>query len=53
MPQLCEYCHTRNATHFCTGCRKWVCSNAVCLARATAAAGRRFLFGDRREQLRF
>lgn len=32
--RVCEYCQVRNATHFCSGCGKWVCDDARCMSRA-------------------
>ena len=36
--QICEYCHLVRATHFCSGCGRWVCGGLVCNAKATGAA---------------
>ncbi len=38
---ICEYCNIREATHFCSGCGHWVCSNVRCNAAAIATATKR------------
>lgn len=45
---ICEYCGTRQATHFCSGCGHWVCSWPTCMARASAAAIKRGVNHGRR-----
>jgi hypothetical protein len=30
----CQQCGKRPATHFCTGCGKWICDSPVCAARS-------------------
>lgn len=39
--RLCEWNCGRIATHFCSGCGKWICSSPGCLAKSTAAAVRK------------
>jgi hypothetical protein len=36
--RLCEYCQTREATHFCEACKHWVCDSFVCRAKGAAVA---------------
>jgi hypothetical protein len=38
---ICEYCNVRPATHFCDGCKHWVCNSAACLLKASIAAAQR------------
>ena len=35
--QTCAYCGL-SATHFCSGCGKWVCDKMSCAAKGAAAA---------------
>lgn len=38
---MCEVCRNAKATHFCTGCRKWLCDGFMCnLKSATVATVR-------------
>lgn len=38
---LCEYCGFRQATHFCSGCGKWVCNDLWCNTQAALHAANR------------
>lgn len=40
-PPICEYCRVNLATHFCTGCKHWVCNSAACMLKASLEAARR------------
>lgn len=43
--EACEWCG-EPATHFCTGCGKWVCDALACGLKSTIAAGKKRILGE-------
>jgi hypothetical protein len=35
---ICEYCQVRQATHYCSTCKHWLCDSPACKAAAAKAA---------------
>jgi hypothetical protein len=31
---MCQQCGKKPATHYCSGCGKWICDSALCAAKS-------------------